>query len=129
MTTQYLYDKQGFLSGITESTDFYENSTTIPPIYTDGFIPQFINGAWVDNTVLPMLSPVEFKLMFTAEERIAIKASIDPLVQDFFELLNDLIADPRKPYIDRNLKVVSDAIKYLESKALIGTGRAVEILS
>lgn len=99
---------------------------------------ELVNGKWVNPipsviieaaVILPLLSPVEFKLLFTGEERVAIKASSDLLVQDFFELLNDLIADPRMPHVDRNLASVSDAVKYLEFIKLIAVGRAAEILS
>lgn len=75
--------------------------------------------------ILPMVSPVEFRMLFKSEERIAIKTSTDAVVQDFFEIIND----PRLTYVDRNLQSVKDALAYLESINLIAAGRAVEILS
>lgn len=123
--TQYIYDEKGFLNGVADTDTIIPNSTTIPPIYLEGKTPQFINGAWVDNTILPMLSPIEFKMLFRSQERIAIKASTNAVVQDFFEIIND----PRLTYVDRNLQSVKDAVGYLESEALIGMGRAAEILS
>ena len=96
---------------------------------------ELVKGVWVNPTVttieavivptLPMLSPVEFKMLFTSAERIAIKSSTDPVVIDFFEL----ISDPRLTQVDRNLQSVKDAIAYLESKGLIAVGRLAEIFA
>ena len=97
---------------------------------------ELVDGVWVNPVIdtvieativapLPLLSPVEFKMLFTAEERIAIKNSTDPVVQDFFELINDA----RLTQVDRNLQSVKDAIAYLASSALITEARAGEILS
>lgn len=120
----YILKTDGSLSGISSSFSEGENYTTItPPDNVDN--PKFINGAWVDYAVLPMVSPVEFKMLFTSQERIAIKASPNAVVQDFFEIIND----PRLTYVDRNLQSVKEAVNYLESETLIGIGRAVEILS
>jgi len=125
MMTRYILDKNGYLAGITEGAEELENFTTIPPIYVDGKLPQFVNGKWVDASSLPMLSPVEFKMLFTSQERVAIKANTDAAVQDFFELIND----PRLTQVDRNLQSVKDAIAYLASINLIKEARAGEILS
>lgn len=97
---------------------------------------ELIEGAWVNpaqiesveaviaSTLLP-LSPVEFKMLFSSAERISIKASADPIVIDFFELIND----PRLTQVDRNLKSVQDAVHYLVLIELITSTRAEEILS
>lgn len=75
--------------------------------------------------VPPKVSPVEFKLLFTAPERVAIKASTDPIVQDFFSI----VEDPRLTHVDLALKSTQDALSYLEALSLIAEGRKDEILT
>lgn len=76
-------------------------------------------------SVLPKVSPVEFKLLFTAVERVAIKASTDPIVQDFFSI----VEDPRLTFVDLALQSTQDALAYLETLELIAAGRKDEILT
>lgn len=75
----------------------------------------------------PKVSPVEFKLLFTSPERIAIKAerATDPVIDDFF----DIVDDPRLTFVDLGLQSTQDALAYLEAKGLIAPGRAAEILA
>lgn len=102
--------------------------------------PRLINGIWecgdqrfTDRNATmyqavaePVkVSPVEFKLLFTAPERVAIKASADPIVQDFFEIVND----PRLTFVDLGLQSTHDALAYLEGIGLIAEGRAAVILA
>jgi hypothetical protein len=75
-------------------------------------------------TVYPQVSPVQFKLLFTSPERIAIKASADPVVQDFFDIVNDL----RLTHVDLGLQSTQDALSYLVSVNLLTTERRAEIL-
>jgi hypothetical protein len=96
---------------------------------------QLVDGVWFApvetdtgapiETAQKQPSPVEFKLLFTAAERVAIKTSTDPIVQDFYEIVND----PRLTFVNRALKTTQDALHYLEASALIGPGRADEILT
>lgn len=71
------------------------------------------------------VSPVEFKLLFKAQERVAIKTSADLIVQDFFEIVND----PRLTFVDLQLQSTKDALAYLTSLNLIGPGRMDAILT
>ena len=71
------------------------------------------------------VSPIEFKLLFTAPERVAIKASTDAIAQDFFSL----IEDPRLTQVDLGLQSVKDAIGYLAQQELIEPARVGQILS
>jgi len=75
----------------------------------------------------PKVSPVEFKLLFTAAERVAIKASraSDPVIDDFFSI----IEDPRLTHVNLGLQSTKDALTYLEAKGLITTERRQEILA
>lgn len=79
------------------------------------------------------VSPVEFKLLFSAEERVAIKLSDDPLVQDFFELVENQrivnAADASRGLIDLSLQSTKEALAYLEMRTLIKVGRAATILN
>lgn len=75
--------------------------------------------------VPPKVSPVEFKLLFTSVERVAIKASTDAIVQDFFSI----VEDPRLTHVDLALKSTQDALSYLEALSLIAEGRKDEILT
>lgn len=75
--------------------------------------------------VPPKVSPVEFKLLFTAPERVAIKASTDPIVQDFFSI----VEDPRLTVVDLGLQSTKDAIGYMQLKGLLTAQRAAEILA
>ena len=75
--------------------------------------------------VPPKVSPIEFKLLFTAPERVAIKASADAIVQDFFSI----VEDPRLTHVDLALSSTQDALEYLTMVGLIGAGRKAQILT
>lgn len=72
------------------------------------------------------LSVIDFKLLFTSAERVAIQEAraTDPVIDDFFNILDDV----RLENVRRNLPVVQNALAFLESSGLIGEGRAEEIL-
>ena len=75
----------------------------------------------------PKVTPVQFKLLFTSPERVAIKAAraTDPVVGDLWEL----VEDPRMEYVDFGLKSVRDSIEYLATAGLIEPERVGEIIS
>lgn len=75
----------------------------------------------------PKIGPIAFQMLFKVEELVAIDAAkgTDPVVRIFWNLLND----PRTDVVDRNLKMVQDGLRHLETKNLIGAGRAQEILT
>jgi hypothetical protein len=78
------------------------------------------------ETSYPKLSPVEFKLLFTSQERIAIKAAqvTDPVVDDFMEIVDD----PRLTFVDLGLTSTQNALLYLMSVNLLTDARRLEIL-
>ena len=78
-------------------------------------------------TESPKVSPVEFKLLFTPQERVAIKVERgnDPMIDDFF----GIIEDPRLTHINLGLQSTQDALGYLETKGLITDARRVQILA
>lgn len=73
------------------------------------------------------VSPVQFKLLFTSAERLAIKAArdTDPTIDDFW----DLLEDPRMTYVDLSLGSVQMMISYLATANYIEEHRVAEILS
>ncbi len=68
------------------------------------------------------LTKLQFLRLFTTAERIAIRASSDPVIVDFMQLL-DLAQDVRLDDPD-----TVQGVHYLESEGLIAPGRAAEIL-
>jgi hypothetical protein len=96
-----------------------------------------VDGVWVNPTPVepvipepttpeaPKVSPIEFKLLFTSPERITIRTSTDPIVQDFY----DITSDPRLSHVDLGLKSTQDAIAYLVSVDILSQERADVILT
>lgn len=95
----------------------------------------FVDGVLTKPTVtLPepvkveskRVSPVEFKLLFTGSERIAIKSAraTDLAIDDFY----DIIEDPRLTYVDLGLSSTRDALNYMQSTGLLTQDRVTEIL-
>lgn len=80
-----------------------------------------------DAAVPPKVSPVEFKLLFTAPERVAIKAAraADPVVDDFMSL----VEDPRLTHVDLALQSTQAALGYLVANALLTEERRTEIIA
>lgn len=75
--------------------------------------------------VPPKVSVIEYKMLFTSAERIAVKASVDPIIIDLQELMND----PRTTTVDLSLQSISDALDYMTAIGLIAVGRKAQILS
>ena len=75
----------------------------------------------------PQVTPVQFKLLFTPAERVAIKAarSTDAMIDDFYEI----VEDPRLTMVDFGLQSTVDGVGYLVSKGLITEERKAEIIS
>lgn len=73
----------------------------------------------------PVVTVIEWKMLFTAQERIAAKTSIDPIIQDLQELMND----PRTTVVDLSLESIQDALDYMTALGIIAAGRKEEILT
>ena len=73
------------------------------------------------------VSPVEFKLLFTVQERVALKAlrATNPIVDDFFSIVDD----PRLSHVDLGLNSTQQALGYLAMLGAITEARVAEILS
>ena len=81
----------------------------------------------VVEPLIPIISPVEFKLLFTPQERLAIKAarSTDDIIDDLFTILDD----HRLTVVNLNLDSNKNAVAYLHSKGLITADRKAEIMT
>ena len=71
----------------------------------------------------PQLTKLQFLRRFTVQERLAIRASTNPIILDFMQLL-DLAQDVRLDDPDTLI-----GVNYLEQQELLAKGRAVEILT
>lgn len=76
--------------------------------------------------VPPKVSPVEFLLLFTSQERVAIRAArqTDPVLDDFF----GIVEDPRLTFVNLALPSVQGALQYLAANEFITDARREEIL-
>lgn len=92
-----------------------------------------VDGEWVNPVVEQVVEAtesktkvgaIEYKLLFTSLERLAIKTSNDPIIQDLYEITND----PRLTEIDLSLKSTKDSIAYLVSVGVLTQDRAEQIL-
>ena len=81
----------------------------------------------VVEPLIPIISPVEFKLLFTPQERLAIKAeqTNDEILDDLFSILDD----PRLKEFNLNLESNKAVMEYLQSKGLITAERKEEIMT
>ena len=74
---------------------------------------------------LAEVSPVEFKLLFTLEERIALRTAraTDVVLQDFF----DIAEDARLTSVELTLPSTIAALDYMVSKGFLTAERAAKI--
>ena len=103
---------------------------------------ELIDGVWVNpvtpepdpdyvapepEKVYPKVTPLEYKMLFTVQERIAIKEAkvTDEILQDGFEILED----PRLTVVDLGLASNHGFIDYMVTLGLVTTERADEIKS
>ncbi len=75
-------------------------------VVTNG-VPEFTAPA----AKIPLLTPMQFYLAFTPTERIAIKPSTDPMVQEFWATYQ--LAAQTNHDIDPNLVSVQEALTYM----------------
>jgi len=75
--------------------------------------------------VYPKLSPLQFKMCFTSQERTAIKAlrATNPVIEDAYEILDD----PRLTTVDLSLASNQGLIDYLVSLSVLTAERAAQI--
>lgn len=121
--------------------DFYHPD--VAKLYNTEVPDEAANGDWWDGTTLtkpvipepvapeppvfvpPTVSVIQYKMLFTSQERIAAKASVDPVIVD----LQDLLNDPRTLTVNLALKSISDALDYMTTIKILAPGRKAEILT
>ncbi|ELX13861.1 hypothetical protein Jab_1c25010 [Janthinobacterium sp. HH01] len=90
-----------------------------------GWTCELVDGApvFTPSSALPLLTPMSLYMAFTPAERIAIKASKDPIVAEFWSMYQ-LSVQLDKP-TDPNLASVRDIIAYLAKPASPGPGGGI----
>lgn len=106
---------------------------TVPAKVKQGWVRT--DGQWAAPAPLPQpvtdaitqVSPVEFMLLFTSAERVAIKAArpSDAVIDDFF----DILEDPRLTVVILTSQSTKDALAHFVDKKLVTEARSVEILA
>lgn len=127
MTYYILYNENQELVGVTNENTW----VSLPGIsvkQVDEPVPDLNKSVWNPSylqfdPINVQLTRLEFLTRFTASERIAIRASTDPIVVDFMELLN------LATYVDVGDQNTIDGVNYLASQNLIAAGRVSEILA
>jgi hypothetical protein len=104
-----------------ENGDGWVDGQLVKPVTPDPVEPP------APVVVPPKVSPVEFKLLFTPQERVAIKVAraSDPVIDDFY----DIVEDPRLTQVDLGLQSTKDALGYLQLKGLLTAERVAAILT
>ena len=87
--------------------------------------PVIVELTPIEPVIVKTLSPIAFKLRFTAPERVAIYSSTNLIVKDFVSLLDDI----RLQTVDLTLQSTIDAVDYLISLGLIEVSRKDSILA
>ena len=96
---------------------------------------ELIDGEWVNpapiepvepEIVYEKVSPIEFKMLFTMSERLAINPlkQSDEIIKDWFEILDDA----RLTFVDLGLKSTQDALSYLVTLEILTEDRRLQIL-
>lgn len=97
---------------------------------------RYISGQWLQplppepvepEVTAPIIGPLEFKLLFTSAERIAIgnARKTDQIIEDFFSIIDD----PRLKEVNMELPSTINGVDYIISKGIVDEGRRSDILS
>lgn len=112
-------------------SDIASEFVEVPDVVERGWV-KAEDGTWSapmpasSNDNRRALSPVDFMLLFTSAERVAIKAAreSDQMIADFF----DLLEDPRLERVRLGQPAVQEGVHYLATQGLITEQRRDEIL-
>jgi len=104
--------------------DAQQGDTFINGVLTPKPVPEYVAPPPVVAKP-PKVSVIEYKMLFTSAERIATKASIDPVIVDLQELMND----PRTANVDLSLQSISYALDYMTAIGILAEGRKAAILT
>jgi hypothetical protein len=135
---KYAYIENNIVKEVVQSNPFQLFGQGYAALFIDA--PDEAQQGWVFNNGLftppipvvvapqPILvSPVEFMLLFTSPERVAIKAArlTDPIIDDFL----DIIEDPRLTFVNLSLGSTLAALDYMIYTNLIAAERKAEIVT
>jgi hypothetical protein len=124
----YVLTRDGNPFSITFESPFPVTDPTISAHTFDEAFPDLNVMQWNSDTERyeltgSQLTKLNFLNRFTLQERIAIRGSTDPVVEDVMELMN------AATYINVTDQTTIDSVNYLASVGLITATRAQEILS
>ncbi len=111
-----------------------EQFAVVPPEVMRGW--RLVDGEWTAPEPVPTpepvvepkkVSPIEFKLLFTSSERVAITAAraTDAVVDDFFGIIDD----PRLTEVDLRSNGTGEVIEHLVEVGLVSGERQDSILN
>lgn len=126
MYNYVILDDNQICTAICQTTDVVFCSCSMA---VDDYDPSLIGQQWTGTAweavspPPPPITQLDFLRRFTTEERIAIRASTDAVVQDLLHLLG-LAQDIRVDDAD-----TIAGVGYLESLGLLAEGRAAEMLA
>lgn len=129
--SRYAIVENGTVTNVIEgdgSSDFMASFPNAVALKSPGGIGSTYSGGNFSVPPTPAasahnwISATKFLLRFTTQERIAIRTSTDPIVQDFIGLINTAVD------VDLTDPATTQGVQYLESSGLIGSGRAAQIL-
>lgn len=124
----YTITKDGLLVGVTKENAYGFDLPGVSIHEFDGNIPDLNSSVWSDEagelvSDTKTLTKLLFLNRFTMTERVAIRASTDPIVIDILSLLE--IAE----YVDVNDQNTMQGVGYLAMIGLIANERVAEILT
>lgn len=127
---RYAVIESGRVTNIVEASEGVAAAQGWVPAGDGRINDMYISGEFVRIITAPgstIVSPIQFKLLFTFAELIAIRTAIasDPILQEFYAI----VEDKRLQEIDLSLNAVSSALDYLISLNLIAPERKAQILS
>lgn len=96
---------------------------------------ELVKGVWINPTIdepitptveYAKISPIEFKMLFTVSERLAINPlkQSDEIINDWFGILDDV----RLTTVDLGLKSTQDALSHLVTLEILTEDRKLQIL-
>lgn len=126
--TYYVLTRAGALLGLLKSDPYSLGLNDVSVHEFDGEIPDLNTHVWdsaSESLVLDsgVLSKLDFLNRFTLNERLAIRASVDPIVIDIMKLLE------MASYVNVHDAATVQGVHYLASVNLIEAARILEILA
>ena len=108
-------------------TEVPDNVTVNSTVSKDGKWTIFKQIDNVPTVVYKKVSPMDFQMLFTSKERIAMKTTIktDEILEDWWSI----VTNPQLTEVDLGLSSVQEALDYLVSLSIISEERKTEILS